>query len=647
MRMFVAPDLQAGCRAEFTSVSNLSNELPGCIAGICAVIEKIQSSNPLFWNGHFRCQADRTARDQSCFSFLGMLLVCICLSLNSQLVQAKGGSIPPVNLVAPKEVRELIAQYFVLPEELLLGENERAIFMRRAQREIPELLVTEGYFSSKVVLRSVSHAGVLDMEVIPGKRTLVTEVNIEFRGDLAQQEAQRLERVRQLRESWPLQPGAAFRAAAWDEAKANLLTRVASKDYAAARLVKSSAQVDKAKSGASVHIVVDSGARYTFGELQVSGLLRYEELLVSRQADFKRGQPYERSLLLAFQNKLQNLPQFSSVIVSLDSAQKNENADVVSAPVKVQIVEALSHKVAAGIGYSTNNGVRNELNFQSYDFLDQAWTLNSAWVLEQNRQTISAGLGTPPNPDGYRLSWKGSGEKTQIQGLDTQLDKFGVTRSRTQFGIENGIGIDWQQERRRPAGAITTTDQALVLDWHWYRRAVDNPLAPMAGSLTEVRVGGASKSMLSDQDFVRSYLRHQSWIPLGVRDVILLRVEAGYTTATSRVGIPQEYLFRVGGTQTVRGFAYQSLGVTEGSAVVGGRAMSTVSAEYTHWFADWGAALFTDAGGAADTAPELRLSQGYGCGWRWHSPVGPLALDVARGKGQPDMRVHFSIAVAF
>jgi translocation and assembly module TamA len=45
--------------------------------------------------------------------------------------------------------------------------------------------------------------------------------------------------------------------------------------------------------------------------------------------------------------------------------------------------------------------------------------------------------------------------------------------------------------------------------------------------------------------------------------------------------------------------------------------------------------------------PELHLSVGYGAGVRWHSPVGPLALDFARGKGQPDLRIHFSIAVAF
>jgi translocation and assembly module TamA len=493
---------------------------------------------------------------------------------------------------------------------------------------------------------------VLNVEVDPGPRTVVSEVDIEFRGDISLPETQNIARVKQLRAEWAMQSGTPFRANAWDEAKAELLAQVARRDYATARLVESSAQVDPAKARATLHVVVDSGPRFLFGELQVSGLERYEELLVSRQAVFSHGQPYDRDLLLAFQNRLQNLPQLSSVIVNLDTSQENTRTDsnqgsTVIAPVSVQIVEAQSRKIALGIGYSTNSGVRNSVNYQSYNFLNQAWTLSSDVVFEQNRQTISAGIDTQPNPLGYHLTWNASGEKTQIQGLDTRRDKFGVTRSRTLFGIETGAGLYWQQEQRIPEGGIRETDQALVLDWHWNRRMVDNPLFPMSGALTELRIGGASKSVLSDQNFVRSYIRHQTWLPFGDRDVISLRIEGGYTAATSRLGIPQEYLFRVGGTQTVRGFAFQSLGVQEGNAVVGGRVMATGSAEYTHWFNDWGIALFTDAGGAADVAPDLYMSLGYGIGARWRSPVGPLALDLARGKGQPDPRIHFSIAVAF
>lgn len=579
-----------------------------------------------------------------------LVMVCGCLS-QPQLAQAQGGSIPAVKLIAPEAVRKVLAQYFVIPDTMLKNETERAIFMRRAQREITDLLSTEGYFSGKTVLRSVTKKGVLELEVITGPQTVVSEVDIEFRGDLALPEALRIERVKQLRAAWSLQSGKPFRATAWDEAKADLLAKVASRDYAAARLVETSAQVDTAKAIVRLHVVVDSGPRVLFGELRVSGLERYEEMLVSRYATFGPSQPYQRDLLLSFQTQLQNLPQFSSVIVNLDIAPEITRTDssqgTVTAPVRVQITEAQSRKVSVGIGYSSNNGVRNELNYQSYNFLNQAWTLNTAAVYEQNRQTVSAGIGTPPNPLGYHLTWNGSGEKTQIQGLDTRRDKLGVTRSRTLSGIETGIGLNLQQEQRLPHGGIRQSIRALVLDLQWDRRTVDNPLFPMSGALTEMRLGGASKSLLSDQNFVRSYLRHQLWIPLGERDVVSLRIEGGYTASTTRLGIPQEYLFRVGGTQTVRGFVYQSLGFREGDAVVGGRVMATGSAEYTHWFGNWGGAFFSDAGGAADVAPDLHMSLGYGIGARWRSPVGPLALDLARGKGQPDSRLHFSIAVAF
>jgi len=580
-----------------------------------------------------------------------LLIVCACL-IQPKIVQAaEDDRDRAVNLIAPEGVRKIVEKYFPLPDKRIKDENERAIFMRRAQSEIPDLLATEGYFTSSVVLRNISKDGILELEVIPGVQTRVSEVSIEFRGDLSLPGAQRSARVQKLREEWTMKAGTPFRATSWDDAKADLLASVANQDYATARLVESSAQVDPAGNSAILHVVVDSGPRYLFGELKISGLERYEELLVTRYASFRPGQPYQRDLLVSFQTKLQNLPQFSSVIVNLDMSgqdrQKEISQEAIMAPVNVQIVEAQSRKISLGIGYSTNNGVRKEVGYQSYNFMNQAWTLSGDLVFEQNRQSASVALDTPPNPRGYHITWTGSGEKTQIQGLETRRDKLGVTRSRTLYGIDTGIGMYWQQEQRIPLGGIRETDQALVFDWRWTIRRVDNPMLPMSGYLTEIRLGGASRSMLSDQDFVRSYMRYQHWFPLGESDVISPRIEAGYTASTSRLGIPQEYLFRVGGTQTVRGFAYQSLGFVEGSAVVGGRAMVTGSAEYTHWFNNWGAALFYDVGDATDTAPELRLSQGYGVGVRWRSPVGPLALDFAHGKGQPDTRIHFSIAVAF
>jgi translocation and assembly module TamA len=79
-------------------------------------------------------------------------------------------------------------------------------------------------------------------------------------------------------------------------------------------------------------------------------------------------------------------------------------------------------------------------------------------------------------------------------------------------------------------------------------------------------LGGGSKQLLSDQDFLRTYLRYSQGIPLGASDALLFRGELGVTFAPSAQGIPQDFLFRAGGSNSVRGYAYQSLGVKQGSA---------------------------------------------------------------------------------
>lgn len=554
------------------------------------------------------------------------------------------GNPPAIMLSAPASVRELLKTHFELPGTPLADETARAAFMRRAQREVGELLATEGYFSPVVALQPAGPEGVPVVEVVPGPRTVVSRLNIVFKGDLAADEPGRLARVERLRAAWPLGIGEPLRSTVWEEAKAVLLASVAQEDYAAAQIAFSQADVNPESASASLMVVVDSGPAFRFGALAVTGLKRYEQDLVARLAPFRTGDPYRRDKLLAFQARLQNMPQFSSVMVGIEPDISAPDA----APVQVVLDEAKSRRMAIGLGYSTNNGARSEINYLSHNFLNRAWNLNTGLRLEQNRQTLSVGIDTLPDDDGYLLSWGAGSEATRIEGLKTVRNKLGVTRSRTLGQIETRIGANWQQENRRPAGGIQETNQALALDWQWHRRAVDNPLYPQRGSVTELRLGGGSRQLWSDQDFLRSYARHQIWWPVGVRDIVTARGEAGFTVAPSRLGIPQEYLFRAGGAQSVRGYDYQSLGMHEGSAVVGGRVLATGGAEYTHWFnRDWGVALFADAGGAADTLPDMQLSVGYGSGARWRSPVGPLALDLAWGTESHSLRLHFSIAVAF
>jgi translocation and assembly module TamA len=524
------------------------------------------------------------------------------------------GTAQAITLSAPEPLQALLKSYINLPATLP-DETARASFMHRARQEIGELLSSEGYFTPTITLLPAEPDGNQIIEVIPGPRTLVSQLNIEFSGDLASPE----------------------------QAKAALLASVAQEDYAAAQITSSQAIVNPATASAKLTIVIDSGPAFRFGALQVSGLERYDKNLVLRQSPFHTGDPYRRSLLLTFQTRLQSMPQFASVIVNLSP----DEATHLAAPVQVVITEAKTRRVAVGLGYSSNNGARSEINYLNHNFMGSALNFSSLLRLEQKRQTLSFGLDTQPDDKGYLLSWGIGSEATQIEGLKTHRNKLGVTRSRTRGEIETQTGINWQQENLNPAGGIQKKTQALVPDWQWHRRAVDDLLYPRRGTVTELRFGGGSRHLMSSQDFLRSYAREQIWWPVGQRDSLSLRGEAGLTAAPSRLGIPQEYLFRAGGSQSVRGYAYQSLGVQDAAAIVGGRAMVTGSIEYIHWFNhNWGTAVFTDTGGVSDVIRTLRLSTGYGSGVRWRSPVGPLALDLAWGEASHTLQLHFSLAVA-
>jgi translocation and assembly module TamA len=552
-----------------------------------------------------------------------------------------------VTLLAPDLVRPLLVAYLDLPPSLA-GEDAAAVLTRRVRGPASDLLAAEGYFTPHIaVRRTADEPAGLVVDVDPGPPTRVDEVALEFLGEPADQDAEQIARRERLRADWSLKAGAVFRSADWEAAKSSLLTAFAAADHAGARIVDSRAEVDPVRATAKLAVTLDGGPAYRFGPVVIEGLKRYNESLVRRLVPFAPGDAYRRDALLSLQTRLQNTPWFNSVIIEFDPATAVGDR----VPVKVTLAETPAQRIGFGLGYGTNSGARGEINYRHHDFLGRAWDLNSGLRVDQKSQSVFADLALVPDQRGYRLGFGARAESSDIEGLLSQRQVLAVTRSRIAGLTETRLSLEWQREERRPDGALAETDDALILDWRWTRRAVDDVLNPRLGNVIEFQIGGASKRLLSDQDFVRTRLRVQQWWPVGKasgRDTLSLRGEAGLTAANSRLGIPQDYLFRVGGGQTVRGHAYQSLGVSEGNAVVGGRALLVGSVEYTRWLrGPWGMALFVDVGDAADRWRDLKPAVGAGVGLRWQSPAGPLAFDLARGSRSGRWYPHFALMVAF
>ncbi len=554
-------------------------------------------------------------------------------------------------LLAPAEVRDLLSRHLSMtgagsdPQD----DTERVTFERRMRKEAGEILATEGYFSPQVDLRE-SAAG-LALQIEPGPRTQIGRINIEIRGALA------AERRQKLISDWGLPSAAPFRQSAWDNAKQGVLRDLLATDHADARLLSSQAEVDIETARVDLQLVYDAGPRYRYGEIRIEGLHRYPASLVERYSRLLRpGDAFQQNDLLTLQTALQNTPYFSSVIVELSrvtspaeggSSAPEASVDTLQAPVIIRLRERVPFNIALGAGVSSNTGARVEGSFHNADLFHRAWELNTGARIEQLRQSLYADIFFPPSVQ-QRDSVGAVFERSDVQGLGIERVAFAASRIHLRDSIEQRLGINWQHEQQSPSNASSRINRALTATAGWLWRHADDPLDASEGIVAQLQLGGSAKALLSDQNFVRSYFRYSQGIQLGKSDSLLLRGEAGVTAAPSRRGIPQDYLFRAGGSNSVRGYAYQSLGVKEGSATLGGRYLLSVSAEHTHWIdAQWGVATFIDAGQAADNRDVMKLAPGYGVGGRWKSPAGPLAIDLAWGQLDKKLRLHFSLAVPF
>jgi len=563
---------------------------------------------------------------------------------------------PPLAVTwqAPAPLKRLYEE-FLKPPTPEAGERRAASlrpWVREVRKKVPEIAASQGYFSATVEVEFDSNAREhATVTVTPGPITTVEAVDLEFAGDLAGDGAEREKRRAELKRKWAMQPGAAFKSADWETAKTRIVDDLTEVDYAAGSLKASEATVDAEASRARLKVVLDSGPRFTMGDVQIYGLKRYSEAVVRRVVDIHRGDRFSMDTLGELQRRLQTGPWFSTVLVDV-RRDPHQPDDV---PVQVTVTERRAKDVGLSVGYGTDDGARAEAAYRDRDLFDRGYDLQSSIRAAQYRQIGYADVYMAPGLTPFRgksIPFRDSVgvlvEHSTIEKL--AISRFAVAGYRhfTPEKLETRVGLSYQIERDYPEGAQPVITRALAPIAAFTLRRVDNLYDPRRGGVLNVQFAAGTKSLLSTQDFLKTYAQYQHWIPAGADNQILLRGEIGRTYAPSREGIPEDFLFRAGGSRSNRGYAFQSLGVTKGDATVGGRYMLTASAEFVHWLNErWGAAVFTDIGDATDSPKDWKGNPSYGVGARFRTPAGPLALDLAYAQDPRKFRLSFSVNIAF
>ncbi|MGQ0546773.1 MAG: autotransporter assembly complex protein TamA [Betaproteobacteria bacterium] len=552
-----------------------------------------------------------------------------------------------VEVEAPRDLARTLRQGLNLVRQASDPDLRRERFQRlleEAVREAREVAATEGYFSARVTTRidETTQPRTVHLALEPGERTRVASVDIRVSGPAAADPEAR-EALERVREGWRLRRGEPFRQADWEEAKRAAVRELARWRYAAAAIGESRALVDPGSRSAALSVEIASGPPVRFGPLRVSGNRRYPDAVIENLSPVRPGETYDRDKLLLYQRRLLETGYFASVQMDVD-AQPHE-AD--AAALRVAVLEAPSQSVETGVGYTTDAGPRFELRYGNNDVRDSAWRFKSALALDEKVQNLQLNLDTPPRAGARWNSLFARARQTDIQNETTRELALGLAHN---FGREvqpSALIVSGHLEEGRLAGAPTDNRQALYFGFRRVFSRTDDFVAPRSGYLGSFELGGAPPE-LSTRQFLRAIASASLFFPLGRSFDLLLRGQAGGVVAEARTGIPTSFLFRTGGDQTVRGYAFESLGVRQGDAVLGGRRLLVGSAELIHWVREnWGVAAFVDAGNAWDRGVEFNAAVGAGFGARFRTPIGPIRADLAYGEEVGAWRLHFSVGYTF
>lgn len=519
------------------------------------------------------------------------------------------------------------------------------LLAREGASQAREIAAIEGFYEADVKIdidRSVRPL-VVTVRVDRGAPARVNSIDFEVSGAAASDAPLGTRAVAEARAGWGLALGEVFRQAAWQQAKADALRAIRRSPYAAATITHSEARVDPAERTAALAVTIDSGPRFSIGPLAIRGLERYPPSLVENFNILRRGEPYTESAIDAYVRRLAASGYFASVQAAIDA----DAADPADATVNVNVIEGPTHRFEGALSYTTDTGFGARASYTNVNIDGRALQMRIDGRFESRQELAKVAFTWPP---------------TTTQWLDAT--SVGAQRTDFQNNVETTAGVEflrrgvderahplfraaWLYDRQEPVGASPSTARATYLEAGYVMRRVDDLLSPTRGYMLDARAGGGVPG-LSTEGFGRFVVQAAAWHPIDRDTQLAFRAEAGAVLASSREGVPSALRFRTGGDSSVRGYEYQSLGVEQGDAVVGGRYYALASIEAIRWINEtWGVAAFVDAGNAVDSLSAFDFAVGYGLGARLRTPIGPFRLDVAYGEKTGKWRLHFSVGLTF
>jgi len=430
--------------------------------------------------------------------------------------------------------------------------------------------------------------------------------------------------------------------------KDGLMARARGAGYLDARWQVHTLRVNPKTNTADIALKLNLGIAYRLGSITVEQSLLKPEL-ADRLTGAQSGDPYTTQRLVAMNQNLAGTHYFSDVRVRPELDARRDGR----VPVIIKTEPNTPRRYEARVGYGTDTGARLGSKITQHYVNSSGDFWKGDLSLAQRQQTLTGTYSMPrlsdPLNQQYDLYTKFDRESNL--GITTISATTGAQWARKFNLWTSSLYTEYLLERSQFGTEPAQTAGFLLAGARIGRRDLNDPLFPTEGSVLSASLSGAAKPLLSTTSLIRAHVMVGGLYPLGDW-VVKGRAEVGGVATPAFSILPKSLRFFAGGDQSVRGYAYQSLGPKDANGVViGGQYLFAASAEVMHpvYGRDWWGAAFVDTGNAFDSLANMALATGAGLGVRWRSPVGMVRVDVAYPfNGTSHMpRLHLGIGASF
>ncbi len=542
-----------------------------------------------------------------------------------------------------KNVRDMLALPYGLVQDGKVDRLWLERFVRQADAKVLTAMEPYGYYSARVAT-TIEEAGPgayrLRVSVIPGEPVRVREVTVALRGAGADEEP-----LKRLAAAFPLVQGGVLLQQRYEEAKGQLLSRAQELGYLDADFAVHELRIAKTAFAADVRLELETGSRYFFSKARIEGAADYPDQFVRRYLAFKPGEAFSYARLGETQLNFTNSERFREVNITL----LREEARDFQVPVLVELKPSPSRSLRQGIGYGTDTGARFNVRYRDLNSLSRGHEFYSNLYLSEHLQGLATGY-ILPDPVDIRSSTvlQLNLQQEDVSTYTSRLVALELDKNHSFGKQELGTAYVRLQREEYTVGAQDSSARLVLPGLRISGDHYDNPARPSRGFRYTLDVRGTTQWLGSDTELLQLISAGSFLLPLPWRLSLQTRARAGITFFSDPLSdLPPSLRFFAGGDQSVRGYAYQSLGPLDAAGqVVGGKHLLAGSIELERaLFNDWGVSAFYDAGNAFDSFTAVRFFQGVGLGLHYYTPVGALNLSVARqvGVDDPGFRIHFTV----